>query len=339
MSLSRSHCQSRNKIALALAALGLSTLLAGAASAETLIMATDRIGSIMNATGAGLAKVVTKHSRHRVIIRAFAGPDSYVEAVNSGEIALAAMSASSAWIERQGKAKKRGKMSDIRILRSGGGALRLTFVASVKSGIKTLKDLKGHRVASSFGGHAVVGPAMAAALETAGLTWKDLKAVPVTGVVDGGRALASGRVDASWASFGMPVIREAHAKMGVRYLSLIDTPAAKAIIVRRFFPGIKFVKMKARPKMGLPEPASLLTYDTYLLSHKGLSSKIVLDILTGLWDNSKELRKIHFGLRGFTNESAATTLPVMPYHPAAIAFYKSKGVWSAEVAAANAKLN
>ena len=74
MSLSRSHCQSRNKIALALAALGLSTLLAGAASAETLIMATDRIGSILNATGAGLAKVATKYSGHGGSIRAFAGP-------------------------------------------------------------------------------------------------------------------------------------------------------------------------------------------------------------------------------------------------------------------------
>ncbi|MDP6174805.1 MAG: hypothetical protein QGF09_11610 [Rhodospirillales bacterium] len=139
-------------------------------------------------------------------------------------------------------------------------------------------------------------------------------------------------------SFGMPVIREAHAKMGVRYLSLIDTPAAKDIIARKFFPGIKFIKMKARPKMGLPEPASLLTYDTYLLGHKGLSSKIVLVLLAGLWDNTKELRLIHFGLRGFTNKSAATTLPVMPYHPAAIGFYKSKGTWSPAIAKANAKL-
>jgi hypothetical protein len=48
------------------------------------------------------------------------------------------------------------------------------------------------------------------------------------------------------------------------------------------------------------------------------------------------MQDAHFSLKGFTNKSAATDLPMMPYHPAAIEFYKAKGIWTDKVAAANA---
>ena len=303
------------------------------ASAQTLVMATDRVGSILNATGAGLAKIATKHSKRRVVIRSFAGPDAFLNDLNDKKHHFSALSATSAYFAYNGMGRYKKAFKNLRIVRSGFGAVRLTFTVPKKSNIHTVKDLKGKRVASHFGGHAVVVPMVGATLATGGLSWKDVKQVPVTGVVDGVRALGDRRVDASWASFGMPAVREVHAKMGVRYLPLDNSPKSLAILRKRVFPGIIMVPMKARPKMGLEKSTHLITYDTYLEGHKDVDGTAVTDILNALWDNTKELRKIHFGLRGFSNKTAISTLPIMPYHKAAVAFYKSKGVWTDKVAA------
>ena len=320
------------------AAVGAAALIAGSAGAKTLILASDRTGTLYNATSAGLAKVATKHSKHRVIVRAFGGPDTYIGALNAGEYDMTAVSSNTAWFNYHGKTKARKKTRNLRILRSGAGALRLSFVVYANSDIKSIADLKGRRITSDFGGHAAINPIVTATLATAGLTWKDVRPVPVTGALDSPRALGGDRVEAAWASLGMPVVREIHAKKKVRYISLNNSAETLAFLRQRVFPGLRLVTMPALKHLGLPKPTTLITSDSYLLTHKNADPAIIKDVLTALWDNTKELQKAHFSLRGFAQKSAATKLPMLPYHPAAIAFYKSKGVWSSEIAAANAKI-
>ena len=43
-----------------------------------------------------------------------------------------------------------------------------------------------------------------------------------------------------------------------------------------------------------------------------------------------------FGISVTVGSAAVSVHPVIPYHPAAIEFYKSKGVWTAEAEKANA---
>ena len=82
-------------------------------------MATDRAGTLYNATGAGLATVASKHSKHRVIVRAFGGPDAYMAALNTGDYDLSAISSNTAWFNYNGKSKSKKSTPDLRILRSG----------------------------------------------------------------------------------------------------------------------------------------------------------------------------------------------------------------------------
>ena len=199
-------------IAAILAATGALTLAAGAADAKTLIMALDRAGTLYNASGSGVAKVASQHSGHRVIVRAFGGPDSYFGALNDGKYDFSTVSSSTAWFNYHGKNSAKKEYKNVRIIRSGSGALRLGFVVYDDSPIKKISDLKGMRVASDFGGHSVIGPMVAASLAVGNLTWKDVRAVPVTGALDSPRALGAERTDASWASLGMPAVREIHAR-------------------------------------------------------------------------------------------------------------------------------
>ena len=317
------------------AAAGALALAAGAADAKTLVMALDRAGTLYNASGSGIAKVASQHSGNRVIVRAFGGPDVFMPALNSGKYDFSTVSSSTAWFDYNGRNSAKKEYKNLRIIRSGSGALRLGFVVYDDSEIKKLSDLKGKRVASDFGGHSVIGPMVAASLAVAGLSWKDVTPVPVTGALDSPRALGAERTDASWASLGMPAVREIHAKRKVRYLSFGDDPATLASIRKATFPGVRMSKLPPLKHLGLPAPTHLLTYDSYVITHKDQDPKIINDILKALWDNTEEIRKAHFSLKGFTQKSAASDLPMIPYHPAAIAFYKEKGIWTDAIDKAN----
>jgi uncharacterized protein len=313
-------------------------LVAGAADARTIIMASDRAGTLFNATSSGLAKVATAHSKHRVIVRAFGGPDSYIGSLNRGDYDLTATSSTTSWFNYHGKTKSKKSTRNLRILRSGSGALRLSFVVYDDSPIKTYADLRGRRVTSDFGGHAAINPIVAASLATANLTWKDVKPVPVTGAFDSPRALGAGRADAAWASLGMPVVREIHAKKKVRYLSFGKSPETLALLRKLIFPGAKLVTMPPIKRLGLSAPTRLLTFDSYLLTHKDADPAMLKDVMNALWNNTEELRKAHFSLRGWVQKTAVTKLPMLPYHPVAIEFYKEKGLWTPAIDAANKKV-
>jgi hypothetical protein len=312
-------------------------LAAAAASAQTLTLATDSAGSTMNTVGSAIAKTITESSSVRVIVRPFAGPDAYMEAFDNGELHMAVYSSVSAWGAMAGETPQKKTFTNMRLLRSSEGGLRLTFVTLKESGIKTIADLRGKRVASDFGGHATIPKSVAAALATAGLGWDDVRKVPVPGAVDGVKSVGDRRSDASWVSLGMPAAREVHAKSPVRYLPFDDTPKSLETLRKMLFPGVQLIRTKPNPAIGLDEEATFITYDTYLVAHKSLDDKAVTALLEGLWAKTDDLVKIHAALAGFTRETAVTNIPMLPYHPAAIAFYKAKGTWNETVAAANAK--
>jgi len=76
------------------------------AAGQTLTLATDAPGSTYNAVGSGMAKVITEGSSLRVIVRPFGGPDAYLDQLNNGEVNLAALSSSTAYVSyhrRQGQ--------------------------------------------------------------------------------------------------------------------------------------------------------------------------------------------------------------------------------------------
>lgn len=310
---------------------------AASAAAQTLTVATDAPGSTYNAVASGMAKVITEGSSVRAIVRPFGGPDNYLDQLNNGEVNLATLSSSSAYVAYYGDNRAKKEYKNLRLLRSGDGGLFVGFIVLQSSNIKSVADLKGRRVTSDFGGHTIISKSIIGALATAGLTWKDIRAVPVTGANDGPHALDGGRVDASWASLGQPVVRELHAQKGIRYLGFERTPANLAILRQHIFPNVKLETVKKNPSIGVEDDIFLLTYDAYLVAHKDVDGNAVKALLEALWKGTGELAKIHRALAGFTHEAAVTDMPVVPYHPAAVAFYKEKGVWSEAAQMANAK--
>jgi hypothetical protein len=201
--------------------------------------------------------------------------------VNRGKYLLTVQSSNTAWFNYHGKTKSKRVAKDLRILRSGSGALRLSFVVYADSDIKTIADLKGRRITSDFGGHAAINPIVTATLGYAGLSWKDVTPVPVAGALESPRALGADRVEAAWASLGMPVVREIHAKKKVRYISIDKSAKSLEYLRKNVFPGLRLVTMPPIKRFGLTAPTTLITSDSYLITSKNADPETVMEVMNG----------------------------------------------------------
>jgi hypothetical protein len=297
-----------------------------------LSIATDRIGSLYNSLGNGYSKVISQYSKMTVVVRPFTGPDSWIPSLDRGEIELGSVASSVIWYPYNAVGPPYSTpVTNFALLRSVKEAVFLGFVVTQKSGIKSIKDLKGKRVPAGLGGHVQTLRALTAGLRAGGLDWGDVVQVPVTDTVDLVRAFGDGRTDVAWAPVGQPAIREMDIKMGgVRYLPFGRDAETLAIIRRNLFPGIVIGVANKNLGPGVIEETPLMTYDSYLIAWAGLNDETVTTIISTLWDHTEELFSVHPGFKGFTRDAAVTSLPVIPYHPAAVRFYKEKGVWKEE---------
>lgn len=318
------------KTLLAAAALGLA---GSVAAAQTVALATDKQGTTFNTVGSAVAKVVSQNSDMNIIVRPYAGPAAWAPIVDSGEVPFGMMSSNSAYQAFSGDNEAGEAYHGLRILRAGGASLMLGFAVRNDGPVNSFEDLKGNRVSSDFGGHLSINNSLAASLKIAGYGWDDVTPVPVAGANDGLDALVADRLDATWASVGQPRAREADTQIGVRYLSVPDTPEAAEIYQDMVFPGARIAVAKDGIAPGIIGDTRVLSYDSYLVASADASDAQVTMMLEALWEHSDDLLDVHPSMRGFTNENAVTDSPVMPYHPAAVAFYKDKGVWSDEMQA------
>jgi len=66
----------------------------------------------------------------------------------------------------------------------------------------------------------------------------------------------------------------------------------------------------------------------FLVVGESLPDEDVKKILTAVWEAWPRLQQDVPSLRSATVEEMASPINAAPYHPAAIAFFKEKGIWS-----------
>ncbi len=303
-------------------------LTAGAAMAQTVALAADKQGTTFNTIAAGIAKVATDNSDLNVIVRPYDGPAAWAPLLDSGEVSFGVMSASSAYRAFSGENEADTAYKNLRVLRAGGASLMLGFMVRKDGPVKSYADIAGARVSADFGGHLSINNSLRASLAAAGLTWDDVTPVPVTGANDGIDALVADRLDVTWASAGQPRAREADTQIGIRYLSIPEGEGLEEMYQKEVFPGARFSVAPAGLVPGIEEDTRLLSYDSYIVASVDTPDEQVRAMLEALWGAEETLAKIHPSMRGYTQDNAVTTAPVMPYHDAAVAFYQEKGLWN-----------
>jgi TRAP transporter TAXI family solute receptor len=288
-------------------------------------------GTVFYAVASGLAKVVSEAGTARLGVQPYTGSSTFLPLIQSGELELGVVNAVDMALAYRGPAVKLGGRNPfphapgIRLVMRGSPLL-IGLVVRKDSPIRTIHDVRGKRVTGEYPAHLAVWYNMYGLLASAGLAWSDVKVVPVPAVNDGLDALVQGRADVSTFALGGAKLKEADAAAGVRYLSTDCSPEGEARL-RKAVPGYYPRSVKAGASTGIVEDTCLVAYDLYLGAGPGATELLVEATLRAIWEHVDKLPAIHAAFREWTRERAVDPDVTIPYHPAAVRFYRERGVW------------
>jgi TRAP transporter TAXI family solute receptor len=310
---------------------------------KSAVIGTNPAGTVFYALAGGIAKVASEATPIQVNIQPYTGTSTFLPLLNNGELDFAIVNAVDMGMAYLGpqKLKVGGRNEfvhspNIRLVMRGAPLL-IGLLVKKDSPLKTVHDVKGKRVTGEYPAHQAVWFNMYGALASGGVTWKDVKVVPVPAVNDGVDALVQGRAEVTIGAVNMAKIREADASVGVRHLSNDCSPEGDKR-VRQAVPGYYTRVMKAGSGAAIVEDTCVIAYDIYFATHKSVPDQVVNAVLKAIWENEAKLKPIHPGFREWTNDRAVAPDATIPYHPGAIKFYQEKGVWKKEMDQAQQKL-
>ena len=319
----------------------------GRAQAQTLprsvTLATNQPGTVFYALASGLAKVASGATSIQVVVQPYTGTSTFIPLMNSGELDYGVVNAVDMALSYQGPARlKIGGRNpfqhtpNVRLVMRGS-PLMVGLLVRKDSPIKTAQDVKGKRVTGEYPAQLAVWYNIFGHLATAGLTWNDVKVVPVPAANEGMDALLQGRADVSMHAVNSAKIREADSMVGVRHLSSDCSPQGEERL-RKAVPGYYPRRLKAGEAVAVVEDTCVIAYDIYLTTYKGAPDAMVGTVLKAIWDNIDKLPPFHPVFKEWTRERAVAPDVTLPYHPAAVQFYKERNAWSAKMDEAQRKL-
>lgn len=310
---------------------------------KSAVIGTNPAGTVFYALAGGVAKVASEATPMQVNIQPYTGTSTFLPLLNNGELDFGIVNAVDMGMAYLGPQKlKVGGKNDFQhgpnlrlVMR--GAPLIVGLLVKKDSPLKSVHDIKGKRVTGEYPAHQAVWFNMYGALATGGLTWKDVKVVPVPAVNDGVDALVQGRAEVTTGALGMAKIREADAAVGVRHLPHDCSPEGDKRL-RQAVPGYYSRIVKAGTLPAVVEDTCAIAYDIYFATYKSAPDQVVNAVLKAIWDNEAKLKPIHPGFREWTNDRAVAPDVTIPYHPGAIKFYQEKGAWKKEMDEAQKKL-
>jgi TRAP transporter TAXI family solute receptor len=201
-------------------------------------------------------------------------------------------------------------------------------VALASSSIKTMKDLKGHVVATGSPGSGAEITAIRV-LQAYGLDPdKDVQRQRLS-VSESADALKDGKVDALFWTGGLPtaaIVDLGHTSgITIRLLANDDALPSlqstygnslylKGVIPKTMYPGME-------------SDIGVVSIQNILVVHADMDENLVYEITKNLFEHRDELIAIHPEAQNLSLETAVKDSPA-PFHPGAIRYYKEKNAWS-----------
>ncbi len=293
-------------------------------SGKPLTIVTGGTGGVYIVYGGGLANLLTNKLGLAATAQSTTASVANMELIRDKKADLAFTLSDTAYDAVKGNAQFKDKPA------SGARALAVLYtnytqiVTKDGTGINTVADLKGKRV--SVGAPASGTEIIAnRTLEAVGLTQSDLQ-VQKLGVADSATALKDGKVDAFFWSGGLPTSA---------ITDLVNTPGMKVKLIDH-----ADLVQKMADKYGKFYFVTTIPKDIYktdadvkvsgvanlLVADAGMDPALVKAILATMFDNQADLIKVHPEAKSLVPDKAILGSPI-DFHPAAIDYYKAKGVW------------
>jgi len=198
----------------------------------------------------------------------------------------------------------------------------IQFYALAKSPIKTIKDLKGKKVAVGAPGSGTEAMARYV-LKVYGLTYNDIDEQFLS-ATETSEALKDGNIDVGIVTLGTPAptLMDLATQRDIRFIDIEPEVAQK---INKEFPAYYPTTIPAGTYTKQDKPHHTLAWMGLFVVHKDMTDQLAIDILKAVFDHKDELDKIHVQFKGINLQNAVKGMPI-PWHPAAEKFYKEKGV-------------
>lgn len=197
----------------------------------------------------------------------------------------------------------------------------IQIVASADSGIKTLADLKGKRIAV---GAPKSGTELNAreVLRGAGLSYADLGKVEYLPFGESVELMKNRQLDATLISAGLGVAAVRDLATSV---SIVIVPVTQDVISKigdvAYQPG----KVPANTYKGQTSDVQTVAVRNFLVTHSGVSDDVAYTMTKALWENLDQLVAAHAAAKDIKREIATLGSPA-PLHPGAEKYYREIGL-------------
>ena len=309
------------------ATLATAGLIAAGANAKTITIGTLPQGSLAFSTAAAVAKVISDKTDINTRAVGFGGSNIFIPQLGQGKLEMTTATIIESVMARNGTGIFKGKPhKNLRVL-TRLLTFDVGFMVEKTSKIQALTDFKGQPFPSDFTSQKVVDVLVRAAFAAEGMSYADVKRVPVPNFIRGTDELVARRVKGSFLAPGSAVVRKANASMGIRFLSLNNSPAKQATL-SSIAPGAFFKVVKPSKRMPyIEKPTTMIGFDYMILTHAGLSDEVAYKAAKALHGGKKSLVASHGIFNGFQPGGMAKKDLGIDYHPGAIKFYRESGQW------------
>lgn len=196
-------------------------------------------------------------------------------------------------------------------------------VARADSGITSIADMRGRPVSIGSAGSSTETAAIRL-LEAAGLKPEDVVRENL-GVADSVAAMKDKKIDAFFWIGGLPTAAVTDL-VTTESVVFIDTSSLLQSMVDKYGPIYSATVLPGGTYKGTDADVPGIGVANLLVVREDMPADQVKSILTTIFDNLEEVHQIHPAARTLSLESAVVGSSI-PFHPAAIEFYKERGVW------------
>ena len=281
-------------------------------------------GGANAAVGAAISKVVSDSAGFQMRPQKMGGTQQYLPIVNEGKLEFGVSNIMQVGMAHDGTGMSKGHPApNLRIIATLM-EFRNGVIVGRNSGINSLADLKGKRVPDGYASSPLFEVFKNTFLQSAGLSDSDVKLVPVVNLPKSWGAFKSGKVDMTIAAAGAGPLKgmKAAIKGGVKFIPVIDTPAA-----RKALPRTSFRVVKPNDKsVALVKPTMVNVYEYVLFANSKVSNDVAYKVAKAVYENEKALRASSPLWKTYNSKNIGKAYDGLKYHPGAAKYYKEKGL-------------
>jgi len=197
----------------------------------------------------------------------------------------------------------------------------IQIVAAADSGIKTLADLKGKRIAVGAPKSGTELNARAI-FKGAGMSYKDFAKVEYLPFGESVELMKNRQLDATLISAGLGVAAIRDLATAVK---IVIVPVPADVVAKIGEAAYQANTIPANTYNGQTEAVPTVAIQNFLVSHEGVSADAAYKMTKAIFEHLPDLQAAHAAAKSITRENAAKNPPA-PLHAGAVKYYKEVGL-------------